>query len=109
MDKRTSAPRVGEPTGRFGLRLALWYSAVFVATSLAIVLLTYTLLASSLEARDRQIITLRINEYSQRYVSGGLGSLAEAVEADRRSGREERLFVRVINHGSETLFFDMPP
>jgi signal transduction histidine kinase len=109
MDERTRAPRGGEPTGRFGLRLALWYSAVFVATSLAIVLLTYTLLASSLEARDRQIITLRIGEYSQRYVTGGLRSLALAVEADQRSGREERLFVRVINHGSETLFFDMPP
>jgi signal transduction histidine kinase len=101
--------RQGEPTARFGLRLASWYAAVFVVTSLAIVLLTYTLLASSLEARDRQIVMSTLREYSQRYAGGGLPSLAQAVEIDQRSGRQERLFVRVVRGGSETLFFSMPP
>jgi len=97
------------PSGRFGLRLAIWYAAVFVVTSLAIVLLTYTLLASSLEERDRQIVTSTLSEYSARYAAGGLRSLAQAVEIDQRSGQEERLFVRVVRGGSETLFFSMPP
>ena len=98
-----------EPSGRFGLRLALWYAAVFVITSLAIVLLTYRLLASSLEERDRQIVISTLGEYSQRYAAGGLRSLAQAVEIDQRSGRQERLFVRVVRGGSETVFFSMPP
>jgi heavy metal sensor kinase len=98
-----------EPTGRIGLRLAVWYAAVFVVSSLGIVFLTYTLLASSLEERDRQIVTSRLREYSQRYASGGLRSLARSVEIDQRSGREERLFVRVVRGGTETLFFSMPP
>ena len=100
---------VEESTGRFGLRLALWYSTVFVATSLAIVLLTYTLLSSSLEERDQQIVMSTLSEYSQRYASGGLRALARAVEIDQRSGRQEHLFVRVVSGGSETLFFSMPP
>ena len=63
----------GRTIGRgFGLRLALWYAAVFVASSLAIVLLTYTLLASSLAERDRQIVVSTLREYSERYASGGL-------------------------------------
>jgi signal transduction histidine kinase len=52
------------------------------------------------------ISTLR--EYSQRYAAGGLASLADAVEIEQRSGRQERLFVRVVRGGSETLFLSAP-
>jgi signal transduction histidine kinase len=97
------------PSGRFGLRLAFWYAAVFVASSLAIVLLTYTLLASSLAERDRQIVAATLREYSVRYAGGGLPALARAVDLEQRSGRHERLFVRVVRGGAETLFFSMPP
>ena len=102
---RNAAP----PSGRFGLRLAFWYAAVFVASSLAIVLLTYTLLASSLAERDRQIVSSTLREYSARYADGGLPALARAVDLEQRSGRHERLFVRVVRGGSETLFVSMPP
>ena len=97
------------PSGRFGLRLAFWYAAVFVASSLAIVLLTYTLLASSLAERDRQIVASTLREYSARYAQGGLPALARAVDIEQRSGRHERLFVRVVRAGTETLFVSMPP
>ena len=97
------------PSGRFGLRLAFWYAGVFVASSLAIVLLTYTLLASSLAERDRQIVGSTLREYSERYAAGGLPALARAVDIEQRSGRHERLFVRVVRGGAETLFVSMPP
>jgi signal transduction histidine kinase len=95
--------------GRFGLRLALWYAAVFVVSSLAIVFLTYTLLANSLIERDHQIVVSTLREYSERYETGGLGAVARAVEIEQRSGRHERLFVRVARDGAETLFASMPP
>jgi len=47
-------PENEEPIPRIGLRLAAWYAVVFVVTSIAIVLLTYRLLAASLEERDQQ-------------------------------------------------------
>ena len=102
-------PPTVPPSGRFGLRLAFWYAAVFVASSLAIVLLTYTLLASSLTERDRQIVQSTLREYSSRYSEGGLPALARAVDIEQRSGRHERLFVRVVRAGTETLFVTMPP
>jgi signal transduction histidine kinase len=95
--------------GRFGLRLALWYAVVFVASSLAITLLTYTLLASSLAERDRQIVVSTLREYSARYAGGGIGALARAVDLEQRSGRHERLFVRVVSGASEILFASIPP
>jgi heavy metal sensor kinase len=97
-----------ERGARIGLRLASWYAVVFVVTSLAIVLLTYRLLAASLEERDQQLVSSTLREYSQRYAEGGLRSLAEAVEIEQRSGRRERMFVRVLRGDSETLFLSAP-
>ena len=97
-----------EPIARIGLRPAAWYAVVFVGTSLAIVLLTYRLLAASLEERDQQLVTSTLREYSQRYAEGGLRSLADAVEIEQRSGRRERMFVRVVRGPSETLFLSAP-
>ncbi len=94
---------------RFGLRLALWYAAVFVVSSLTVIFLTYTLLSNSLAERDHQIIGSTLREYSERYETGGLRAVAQAVEFEQRSGRHERLFVRVVRGGSDTLFVSMPP
>ena len=38
--------------GRFGLRLAVWYAALFIASSAVIVLITYLLTSSSLAQRS---------------------------------------------------------
>jgi signal transduction histidine kinase len=108
MDETTQIPADVEPSGRLGLRLASWYAVVFVVTSLAIVLLTYRLLEASLVERDQQLVISTLREYSQRYAEGGLGSLAEAVDIEQRSGRQERLFVRVVRGQSETLFLSAP-
>jgi len=96
------------PSGRLGLRLASWYAVVFVVTSLAIILLTYRLLEASLVERDQQLVVSTLREYSQRYAEGGLNSLAEAVDIEQRSGRQERLFVRVVRGQSETFFLNAP-
>ena len=108
MAETPQIPADVEPSGRLGLRLASWYAVVFVVTSLAIVLLTYRLLEASLVERDQQLVISTLREYSQRYAEGGLGSLAEAVDIEQRSGRQERLFVRVVRGRSETLFLSAP-
>ena len=98
-----------EPTGRIGFRLASWYAAVFVATSLGIMVLTYVLLASSLAQRDREIVLSTLRVYSERYAEGGLPSVTRAVEVEQRSGRQEPLFVRVVRGRAETLLLSLPP
>jgi signal transduction histidine kinase len=84
------------------LFLTLWYSTLFVAGSLVIVLLTYVLTASSLAQRDQQIIQAKLGEYSSVYARGGVRSLAATVQAEQRTA-PERLFVRVVDSGSEAI------
>ncbi len=95
-DGRPAAPPA------FGLRIALWYATLFVAGSITIVFLTYYLTAASLEQRDRQIIDAKLGEYAAAYSRGGLDALADTVRAEQRTA-PERLFVRVVDRGSEAL------
>ncbi len=89
-------------SNRRPLVLTLWYSSLFVVGSLAIVLLTYVLTATSLAQRDQQIIKAKIGEYSAVYARGGLRALAATVQAEQRTA-PERLFVRVVDRGAEAI------
>jgi signal transduction histidine kinase len=91
----------------FGLRLGLWYATLFVASALAIVLLTYFLTANSLAQRDQQIINEKLGEYASIYARGGLRELAATVQAEQQTA-PERLFVRVVGRGSDVLLRSSP-
>lgn len=95
--------------GTLGLRLSLWYAAVFVVSTAALVGITYWLLATSLARRDHDIIAATLREYALRYDAAGLPALQRAVEVEQRTGRRERLFVRVLGPGADALFVSMPP
>src|SRR5919205_1168530 len=95
--------------GTLGLRLSLWYAAVFVVSVVVLVGVTYWLLATSLARRDHDIIAATLREYALRYESDGLPALERAVEVEQRTGSRERLFVRVLGRGADALFVSMPP
>jgi signal transduction histidine kinase len=91
----------------FGLRIALWYATLFIIGSIAIVLLTYVLTATSLAQRDHQIINQKLGEYTSAYRRGGLNLLANTVSAEQRTA-PERLFVRVVDRGAEAIVLSQP-
>ena len=91
-----------------GLRLSVWYAAVFTISMLGLVAVTYALLASSLAQRDHDIIHATLREYASRYETGGLVALSRAVELEERTGDQERLFVRVLGLGADAVFVREP-
>jgi signal transduction histidine kinase len=101
--ERTAVP---PPAHAFGLRLGLWYAVLFVLGSAAIVALTYLVTAQSLAERDRQIIQAKLGEYAAVYARGGIRGLADTVRAEQQTA-PERLFVRVVDEGSETVLVGM--
>jgi signal transduction histidine kinase len=86
----------------FGLRLALWYSTLFVISATAIVFLTYALTSVSLAQRDRQVINAKLGEYAATYNRGGIRALTDTVRAEQQTA-PERLFVRIIDRGADVL------
>src|SRR5262249_11582366 len=91
----------------FGLRLAIWYATLFIAGSIAIVLLTYYLTALSLAQRDQQIIKGKLGDYAAAYLRGGARGLAATVRAEQQAA-PERLFVRVLDRGVESVVLSNP-
>jgi signal transduction histidine kinase len=84
------------------LRLAVWYAALFIGSSLAIVVVTYLLTANSLAQRDHEIIQAKLGEYATVYARGGLRALANTVDTEQRTS-PERVLVRVLAGGSEAV------
>jgi signal transduction histidine kinase len=91
-----------------GLRLSAWYATVFVLGTVALVVVTYTLIANALAQRDHDIIRATLREYASRYELGGLPALQRAVQLEERTGPEERMFVRVLGPDADALFVRMP-
>jgi signal transduction histidine kinase len=91
-----------------GLRLSVWYSTVFILSTLALVGISYALLSSSLAQRDHDIIRATLREYASRYELAGLPALQRAVQLEERTGSEEQLYVRVIGRGADAVFVRAP-
>jgi len=91
----------------FGLRLALWYAAVFTVSALTVVFLAYVLTARSLAARDHQILQSKVGEYAAAYARGGFRALTSIVQSEQ-AVTPERLLVRVVDRGIETVVLSNP-
>lgn len=92
-----------------GLRLSVWYAAVFTISMIGLVAVTYALVAQSLARRDHDIIHATWREYATRYELGGLGALRSAIELEERTGGQEQLFVRVLGpFGGDAVFVRQP-
>ena len=72
-----------------GFRLALWYAVVFVASSLAIVGLTYVLLAASLRQYDRETIQNTLARFATAYARGGGVALNREIRGRERAMTSE--------------------
>jgi signal transduction histidine kinase len=90
------------------LRLALWYAVVFLASSLAIILLTYLVLAASLRQYDRQIIETTLVQYAGAYARGGVEGLVREIQRTQTSGVQGPVFVRTVGARQEVVFLSMP-
>lgn len=92
-----------------GLRVAVWYAGVFIATAAAVGFVAYQLLVVSLERRDHDLLLVRLAEYADRYERGGLPAVTEAVNAERASGGRDSVMVRLVGNGATVQFLSLPP
>ena len=90
-----------------GFRLALWYAGVFVGSSLALVGLTYFLLAASLQQYDRQTLEATVVQYANAYARGGADELIREIRATQIASPGP-IFVRAVGRRQDVVFLSMP-
>jgi len=96
-------------TEAVGLRLALWYAAVFAVSAVAIGLIGYQLLVTSLVNRDHELLRARLVELAERYQYGGVRALSDAIAAEPAAGEPESVLVRLVSPSADVLFVSRPP
>ncbi len=64
-----------------GVKLSLWYAAIFILSSGALFLLAYYLLAAAIGSKDREVLEARLREAAIVYEAGGAGALRNWVNS----------------------------
>jgi signal transduction histidine kinase len=91
-----------------GFRLALWYTIVFVASSLTLTALTYILVAASLRQYDRGQIRTALVQYATAYATRGVTGLADEIRRTQDSAAPGPLLVRTVGARQDVTFLSRP-
>jgi len=92
-----------------GFRLALWYSLIFISSSLLLFALLYFPLRAEILEKDRNIIMGRLNEYTMQEQQRGLQAMLDEIRFEDAANSQAGFFVRVADSTGQTLIATLPP
>src|SRR5919106_4751863 len=91
-----------------GFRLAWWYALVFTGSTLALVGITYLLLAATLRRYDREIIETTLIQLASAYARSGLDGLTREIRRTQASGVAGPLLVRTVGRRQDVVYLSVP-
>jgi signal transduction histidine kinase len=91
-----------------GLHLAWWYAVLFLVGSIALVGITYVLLAVTLRDHDREIVQSTLVQFAAAYTRGGSPALTREIQRTQVAGPGGPLFVRIVGRSQDLVFVSMP-
>jgi len=91
-----------------GFRLALWYSGIFILSSLLLFTFAFFHLSSSLKQQDKDAIQLKLKELSSLFQEGGMESLERDVTVEKKFEKQSHFFIRLADRKNKTLFLIFP-
>jgi signal transduction histidine kinase len=92
----------------FGFRLGWWYALVFTASAIALVGVTYLLLALTLRQHDREIVQNTLVQFASAYARGGVDGLTREIRRTQQSGSAGPLLVRTLGRGQNVVYLSVP-
>ena len=92
---------------KLGVRLTLWYSTIFILSSLILFIVSYVFLSSSLED-TREAVQLKLSEYLSLGQEGGIAAIEKAIGDDQEGSRHTSFFVRILDSEDKIVFSSSP-
>jgi signal transduction histidine kinase len=92
---------------KLGVRLTLWYSTIFILSSVILFIVAYLFLSSSLEDH-RETVELKLREYLSLAQEGGVPAIQRALEDDQDDNQSTHFFVRILDLADEVVFASSP-
>ncbi|MDH5523925.1 MAG: HAMP domain-containing histidine kinase [Desulfobulbaceae bacterium] len=96
-------------TANTGFRLALWYSAIFISSSLLLFLLLFFPLRAEILERDHNMIFDKMQEYTLQDERLGLQVMIDEIHMERLINQQGGFFVRVVDLAGKPLISTLPP
>jgi signal transduction histidine kinase len=90
-----------------GLRLSLWYAFIFTLSTLALLSVSYYLLANAINRKDRELVEARLKEVATAYNAGGYRGLQNWINSQPPQVQHS-LYVRLINPQVGMDFLSFP-
>lgn len=91
-----------------GFRLAFWFCAIFVISSLLLFAIGYFLLSSSLKKQDQESIQLKLEELSALYQSSGIEQLVREINIDKKFVEKNPFLIRLADQHNRTILLILP-
>lgn len=92
----------------FGFRLAWWYALVFTLSAVALVGVTYLLLALTLRQYDREVVQNTLVQLASAYARGGVDALTREIQRTQASGAAGPLLVRMLGRRQDLIYLSAP-
>lgn len=92
---------------KLGFRLTLWYSAVFIASSLALSIISYNFLFASLRD-NRRNIQAKLEEITALARANGVEAIGKTAGLAGATSRRKAFFVRVLDPQNRVVFVSSP-
>ncbi len=89
-----------------GVQLALWYTAIFALSSVAIFAVAVLLLQTYLSGQDKDFIHGTVEKYQSRFDDDGFDAMMSEIREDLRAPGMGAVLIRVASRDNQTLFSD---
>ncbi len=89
-------------------RLTLFFSLIFILSSLILFLFSFLTLYTSMKAEDEGTMRRRLLNYWAVFQSGGINAIAEEIKVDSFLYGDRAFFIRIADSKNKTLFLKYP-
>src|SRR5215216_1612575 len=104
----SSDPDVVSLRRSLALRLGLWQALLFGAAAAGMFAAVYMFLARTLEAREREALELRAEEYANAFEIANVNGVRSLLDQEREVTHVRSLFVRIVATNGEVTFAKVP-
>ena len=92
---------------RLGVRLTLWYSTIFILSSVILFIVSYVFLSTYIQD-NREDVELKLKEFLSLGQEGGIAAIQKAIEDSGETSDSKHFFVRILDLAGEIVFSSRP-
>ncbi len=92
---------------QLGVRLTLWYSTIFILSSVILFIVSYVFLSTYIQD-NREDVELKLKEYLSLAEEGGIPAIQKAIGDDREASPNTHFFVRILDSEDKIVFSSSP-